>query len=65
MVDQLRMGAALAALQKMPNTRLLEGMTAADWTRRWMGSAAYATVWEPLLRGTFGDASPEIAMSWF
>ncbi len=30
-----------------------------------MGSAAYSTVWEPLLRGKFGDAAPEIAMPWF
>ena len=36
-----------------------------DWTRRWMGPAAYETVWEPLLRGKFGDAAPEIAMPWF
>ena len=65
MVDRLRMGAALAALKAMPNPRLLEGMTAARWTRRWMGARAYATVWEPLLRGKFGDAAPEIAMPWF
>jgi len=64
-VDRLRMGAALAALKAMPNPRLLEGRTAAGWTRRWMGSAAYETVWEPLLRGKFGDAAPEIAMPWF
>ncbi|MGH2381097.1 MAG: FAD-dependent oxidoreductase, partial [Candidatus Limnocylindria bacterium] len=64
-VDRLRMGVALAALKAMPNPRLLEGTTAAGWTRRWMGPAAYATVWEPLLRGKFGDAAPEIAMPWF
>jgi len=65
MADRIRMGAALAALRAMPNPRLLEGQTAAGWTRRWMGSAAYETVWEPLLRGKFGDAAPEIAMPWF
>ncbi len=64
-IDRLRMGAALAVLKAMPNPRLLEGGTAADWTRRWMGPAAYSTVWEPLLRGKFGDAAPEIAMPWF
>lgn len=63
--DRLRMGAALAALKAMPNPRLLEGQTAADWTRRWMGRAGYDIVWEPLLRGKFGDAAPEIAMPWF
>jgi protoporphyrinogen oxidase len=64
-VDRLRMGAALAALKAMPNTRLLEGRTAAAWLRRWMGPRGYETVWEPLLRGKFGDAAPEIAMPWF
>jgi protoporphyrinogen oxidase len=65
MVDRLRMGAALALLKAMPNPRLLEGRTAADWTRRWMGAEAFEVVWEPLLRGKFGDAAPEIAMPWF
>ena len=64
-VDRLRMGAALAGLKAMPDPRLLEGRTADAWTRRWMGSAAYETVWEPLLRGKFGVAAPEIAMPWF
>jgi protoporphyrinogen oxidase len=65
MVDRLRMGATLALLKAMPNPRLLEGRTAADWTRRWMGAEAFEVVWEPLLRGKFGDAAPEIAMPWF
>ncbi len=63
--DRLRMGTMLAALKAMPNPRLLEGHTATDWIRRWMGDTAYATVWEPLLRGKFGTAAPEIAMPWF
>ncbi len=63
--DRLRMGAALAALKAMPNPRLLEGRTAADWTRRWMGDRAHTTVWEPLLRGKFGDRASTIAMPWF
>jgi len=63
--DRVRMGAALAVLKAMPNPRLLEGRTAMDWTRRWMGRRAYEVVWEPLLRGKFGAAAPEIAMPWF
>lgn len=65
MASRLRMGAALGALKAMPNPRLLEGHTAAAWLRLWMGADAYATVWEPLLRGKFGAAAPEIAMPWF
>jgi protoporphyrinogen oxidase len=29
-----------------------------------MGRGAYETVWEPLLRGKFGEAAPEISMAW-
>lgn len=65
MIDRLRMGATLAALKAMPNPRLLEGQTAMEWTQRWMGQRASEVVWEPLLRGKFGDAAPEIAMPWF
>src|SRR5688572_2815015 len=65
MVDRLRLGAALAALKAMPNPRLLEGTRAVDWIRRWMGRRASEVVWEPLLRGKFGDAAEEIAMPWF
>ena len=63
--SRVRMGAALAALKAMPNPRLLEGHTAASWLRRVMGDEAYATVWEPLLRGKFGATAEEIAMPWF
>jgi protoporphyrinogen oxidase len=63
-VDRVRMGAALALLKAMPNARLLEGRTADGWLRRWMGRRGYEVVWEPLLRGKFGAAAPEIAMPW-
>jgi protoporphyrinogen oxidase len=64
-IDRVRLGASLAALKAMPNPRLLEGTPAVEWIRRWMGSRAAEVVWEPLLRGKFGDAADEIAMPWF
>ncbi len=63
--SRIRMGAVLAGLKAMPNPRLLEGHTTASWLRRAMGAEAYATVWEPLLRGKFGTTAEEIAMPWF
>jgi protoporphyrinogen oxidase len=63
--DRLRLAAALVALKAMPNPRLLEGLTAMDWIRRWMGPHASEVVWAPLLRGKFGDAAGDIAMPWF
>lgn len=63
--SRLRLGAGVAFLKAMPDPRLFEGRTAAAWISRWMGEAAYRTVWEPLLRGKFGAAAEEIAMPWF
>src|SRR5438477_667248 len=63
--DRMRMGAALAFLRFLPDGRRLEGQTAAQWIRRWMGRRGYELVWEPLLRAKFGEAAEEIALPWF
>jgi protoporphyrinogen oxidase len=65
LVDRLRMGAALAYLKALPGPGTLEGQTAARWTRRWMGAAAYRTVWQPQLAAKFGALADEIAAPWF
>lgn len=65
MPDRVRMGAALAFLRTLPDGRRLEGQTASRWIRRWMGRAAYDTVWQPLLGAKFGEAADEIALPWF
>jgi protoporphyrinogen oxidase len=63
-VDRLRLAAGLAYLRLLPNARSLERRTAGRWMRQVMGGAAYETVWEPLLRGKFGTAAPEVSMAW-
>jgi protoporphyrinogen oxidase len=63
--SRLRLGASLAALKLLPNPNLLERDTAANWIRRWMGDQVYEVVWEPLLRGKFGEHAEFIAMPWF
>jgi protoporphyrinogen oxidase len=65
LADRLRMGAALAYLRALPSPERLERQTAARWIRSRMGRAAYDIVWEPLLRGKFGEMADEIAMPWF
>ena len=49
----------------MTDGRRLEGRTAAQWIRRWMGQRPHEVVWEPLLRAKFGGAAEEIALPWF
>jgi protoporphyrinogen oxidase len=62
--DRLRLAAGLAYLRILPSHRSLERATASRWLPRLMGGGAYRTVWEPLLRGKFGPAAPEISMAW-
>jgi protoporphyrinogen oxidase len=64
-IDRLRMGLSLAFLRALPSPAPLEGTTAARWIRGVMGTAAYDTLWGPLLRGKFGIAADQIAMPWF
>lgn len=62
--SRLRLAAGLAVLRLLPTASPLERSTAAGWIPRVMGTPAYETVWEPLLRGKFGAAAPEVSMAW-
>jgi protoporphyrinogen oxidase len=64
-IDRLRLASALAILKLLPSPGPLEGLTAASWLRAVMGTKAYSTVFEPLLKGKFGALAGEIALTWF
>lgn len=42
----------------------LEGVTAENWLRRYMGEEAYNRLWRPLLIGKFSDRFKNINMTW-
>ena len=63
--DRIRMGMVAKKLQRMKDWRALEDITAAEWIRENAGASIYAKVWEPLLRGKFGDRFESVAMPWF
>lgn len=63
-VDRLRLGAVIGYLRLERNYHRLENSTADAWMRKWMGDRVYAALWEPVLRGKFGDRYDEITMSW-
>ncbi|GAC1623366.1 MAG: NAD(P)/FAD-dependent oxidoreductase [Chloroflexota bacterium] len=63
-IDRLRLGAATAYLRAERNYHRLEHTTADLWLRKWMGERVYRTLWEPVLRGKFGDRFDQITMSW-
>ncbi len=63
--DKVRMGAVIAYLRFSRNWRRFERVTAHEWLSRTMGRRAYETLWEPLLRGKFGDHYQEVNLAWF
>ena len=62
--DRLRLGLVTLYLQKTKNGLKFESVTAAEWLRKRVGSRAYEIVWEPMLRGKFGEHYREISMTW-
>jgi protoporphyrinogen oxidase len=62
--SRLRLAAGLAILKLLPTPAVLEGHSAGRWMRRVMGEPAYRVVWEPLLRGKFGESAGDVSMPW-
>ena len=64
MLQRLRVGWWTFVLQKTRNWRKFEDITAKDWLVQHMGAEAYRVIWEPLLRGKFGDYYDKVSMTW-
>ncbi len=62
--QRLRVGFWTFLLQKTSNWRKFENITARDWIVDHMGERAYQVIWEPLLRGKFGEYFDQISMTW-
>ena len=63
--DRIRLGLLALRARRIRNWRALEDRTAGDWLRDLGGERVYRVVWEPLLRGKFGDAAEDVAAVWF
>ena len=63
-LQRLRVGWWTFVLQKTRNWRKFEDITARDWLVKHMGAQAYRVIWEPLLRGKFGDYYDQVSMTW-
>ena len=64
LIQRLRVGFWTFVLQKTSNWRKFESITARDWIVSHMGDRAYQVIWEPLLRGKFGEYFDQISMTW-
>lgn len=65
LIDRMRFGLASFYLKYGTNNwRSLEGTTATSWAQRWMGTAAYQVIMQPLLEGKMGPYVNEVNMAW-
>ena len=64
LAQRIRVGLWTFILQKTKNWRKFEGVTARDWLASHMGQRAYEVIWEPLLRGKFGEYYDQVSMTW-
>ena len=62
--QRIRLGLWTFALQKTRNWQKFEGVTAQDWLTRHLGQEIYQTIWEPMLRGKFGEFYNQVSMAW-
>jgi protoporphyrinogen oxidase len=62
---RIRLGLLALRARRVRDWRRLEGLTAAEWLRQMGGDTVYKVVWEPLLRGKFGDVANDISAVWF
>jgi protoporphyrinogen oxidase len=64
-IDRLRLGFLALRVRRVADWHELEELSAVEWLKRMGGEKVYEVVWEPLLRGKFGDIAPEISAVWF
>ena len=62
--QRIRLGLQTFALQKTRNWHKFEGITAQEWLTRNLGQDIYQAIWEPMLRGKFGEYYDQISMTW-
>jgi len=62
--DRIRLGLLYVMTRFTTDWRELEGITAHDWLVKMGGKRVYRGVWEPLLRGKFGQYADQIAAVW-
>jgi protoporphyrinogen oxidase len=62
--DRVRLGLVALGLRRNQTGAGLDEVAALEWMRRHSGGRAVRIVWEPLLRGKFGDLADQVSMAW-
>ncbi|MER5429683.1 NAD(P)/FAD-dependent oxidoreductase [Streptomyces sp. NPDC002588] len=63
-VDAVRFAGSSAVLKAVRNGERYSDLTALAWLRRNAGKKATEAIWEPLLKGKFGDRAEQVSMAW-
>ncbi len=63
--DRIKLGLFALRVRRIKDWKSLEPFTADEWLREKLGGKAYEAVWNPLLRGKFGDYYDQVGMPWF
>ena len=64
LIDRVRLGLTSLRLQRHKDWHDMENISAKEWIIKHAGKRNYAVVWEPLLRGKFGERADEVGMVW-
>ena len=64
-VDRLRLGRLMWRARGIDRWEQLDDQTAHEWLRDLGGDSVYRVVWQPLLRGKFGEYAEEVSAAWF
>ncbi len=62
--DRIKLGLLTLKAKYVKDWKELESLSAKDWLIKNAGKKVYEVVWEPLLKGKFGDYSDSISAVW-
>ncbi len=63
-INKIRFGLVGLYLRLTNNWQVLEKTTVDAWMRKWAGNKVYETMWEPMMKGKFGDHYQDVNMAW-
>ncbi len=64
LLDRIRLGLMAMKLRGRDDYAEFERITAKEWIEQNVSKSGFEGMWEPLLRGKFGDAYDQVAMVW-
>jgi len=65
LADRIRLGLLALKAQKVNDWQQLENKTSEEWLISMGGETVYRKIWEPMLRGKFGQFASEVSAVWF